>query len=431
MSIATPLVYPATSARWGWFVTGFLSIFFVLSFVDRTIVGLLVQPIAEELSASDIEMGLLYGTVFGLAYSLMGLPAAYLIDSGRRKAILVSGVVLWSASTALCAFVPNYTWLLIFRMGIAIGEAVLSPAAVSMIADLFPRHKRHLPTSVYLTTGVLMATGSYFIGGFAIKLAALVVPEALSSWRATMLVVGLPGIVLGLLFGICIPDPARTEDVVPAQSAANFTRHLLAEWRLYPVIIFAGGLISLVSFGIIGWLPTVMIRQHGLSPADAGFFVGLIGIPSSIAGALGVPMVGAWLERRGRNDALLLLLVASAASMACFALLPLATGPAMVALCLVPGLVGVMSKITLTTLIIQRSVPGRMRARFVALIMLMTNLAGFGLGPLMVALIAERWHVGPSALAAGMSTLALMASPVAFAAFASALPSYRRLLRTT
>ena len=414
---------------WGWMVTGFLSLFFVISFVDRTIISLLVQPIATEFGASDIQMGLLYGTAFGLAYSLMGLPAAYFIDGGHRKMILVTGVVLWSLSTALCAFVPSYNWLLACRVGVAVGEAVLSPAAVSMIADLFPRRKRHLPTSVFLTTGILMATGSYFVGGLAMQFAAhLFAPETLDLWRATMLVVGVPGIILGLAFALLVPDPPRLEEVAHPRAAHGFVHYLQAEWRLFVVAILAGGLISVVSFGVIGWLPTVMVREHGFDIAAAGYFVSLVGIPSTILGALGLPMLGAWLERNGWPDALMLLLMLSAASMLCFAFLPWAGSPTMVAVCLAPGLIGVTSKISLTTLIVQKSAPGRMRARFMALIMLMTNVAGFGTGPFLVALIAGTWFPGPAGLSAGISVLAIVVTPLAFLAFASALRPYRTLL---
>src|SRR5690606_960344 len=127
------------SSRRAWYAICVLVLLYSLSFIDRFILSLLAPAVSEHLQLSDTQLGVLFGLGFGVVYALTGLPLAHLIDRRRRVPIVAAGVVLWSICTVASGFAPNFTGLLILRAGVAVGEAVLSPAAISIIADIFPR----------------------------------------------------------------------------------------------------------------------------------------------------------------------------------------------------------------------------------------------------------------------------------------------------
>src|SRR5580693_699217 len=130
---------PAFSRTRAWYIVGFLTLLFVFSTVDRTILALLAAPVSKSLALTDAQMGLVLGLGFAALYSLAGLPLAQWIDIGTRRTVITAGVLLWSVMTVMSAMARDFTTLLICRAGVAFGEAVLSPAAVSLIADMFPR----------------------------------------------------------------------------------------------------------------------------------------------------------------------------------------------------------------------------------------------------------------------------------------------------
>ena len=191
-----------------WYMVFSLTLIYCVSFLDRNILSLLAVPIAGALGISKTQLGLLYGLGFGVLYALVGLPLAHWIDRGQRVWIVVIGVTLWSLCTFASAFATSFGQLAILRSGVAIGEAVLSPAAVSLIADLFDRERRTLPTSIYSAVGTVMGYGSYFFAGGALDLAThLSTQMAMAPWRLTLIIVGLPGLLLAPLLRLTVREP--------------------------------------------------------------------------------------------------------------------------------------------------------------------------------------------------------------------------------
>src|SRR3546814_486104 len=127
---------------YGWYVVGVLLLAYTLSFVDRMILSLLVAPIRAALDISDTAVSLLIGLAFALFYTLLGLPIAWIADRWNRRNLIVVGVALWSAMTASCGFAGSYAALFAARMGVGVGEAARSPAAYSMLSDIFPRDRQ-------------------------------------------------------------------------------------------------------------------------------------------------------------------------------------------------------------------------------------------------------------------------------------------------
>lgn len=132
---AGPAVSPHDEAwpapRVAWYMVIVLMIAYILSFIDRVILGLLVGPIRADLGISETQMSLLYGFVFAAFYTGLGVPIAWAIDRYNRRNIIVAGVALWSAMTALCGVARGFVELALARIGVAVGDAVLSPATYS------------------------------------------------------------------------------------------------------------------------------------------------------------------------------------------------------------------------------------------------------------------------------------------------------------
>ncbi|MBF8270217.1 MAG: lgoT, partial [Gammaproteobacteria bacterium] len=139
--------YP--NPAYAWYVVVILFLAYTLAYIDRQIIALLVEPIKHDLQISDTEISLLQGFAFVIFYTITGIPLGRLADRKNRRLIISAGIFLWSIMTAVCGLARNFSNLFLARIGVGIGEACLTPAAYSMIADLFPKPKRGVPISFY------------------------------------------------------------------------------------------------------------------------------------------------------------------------------------------------------------------------------------------------------------------------------------------
>ena len=137
-----PPIAADKASPYAWYALGILFLVYVLNFVDRQIITILAPDIKADLGLDDADIGFLYGTAFAVFYALFGVPLGRLADSWSRVKLLTTGLTIWSAMTALSGFARNGTTLGIARMGVGIGEATASPAAYSLISDMFPRRRR-------------------------------------------------------------------------------------------------------------------------------------------------------------------------------------------------------------------------------------------------------------------------------------------------
>jgi MFS family permease len=187
--------YPA--ARYSWYVVGVLTAAYTISFIDRQILALMVGPIKKDLAISDTQMSLLIGLAFALFYTLLGLPIARIADRFNRRTLIAGGVVVWCAMTACCGLARNYAQLFLARIGVGVGEAVLSPSALSMLSDYFPPRTRGRAIAVY-STGITLGTGlAMILGGELLEYVLAAEPVRLPffgelyAWQTVFLVVGL------------------------------------------------------------------------------------------------------------------------------------------------------------------------------------------------------------------------------------------------
>ncbi|MGE0830357.1 MAG: MFS transporter [Hyphomonadaceae bacterium] len=406
-----------SSAFSGWYIVGLLTVLYMFSFLDRLIVLLLVEPLKADLHLADTQIGLLYGLGFGLVYTLAGLPLAHWIDRGRRIPIVVGGVLVWSASTVASAFANSFEMLLACRSGVAIGEAVLSPAAISLIADLFKREKRVLPTAIYVSTGAWMSSGAFVFGGATLALSTSLGPElGIAPWRLTFMLVGAPGILLGLLLLLSAKEPARRDSPPGAAAAGATNRELFAYiasgGRLWGYLFVIMTLQSIGNNAMAAWTATILIRSYHVAASEAGLLYGAAGVIGAVVGIIAWPWIATRWVKRGRKDAYLILLGAAIALIfSC--IMTIGVYPPLFVVLGAVGLAsfGLGAIAALPVMTIQAVSPPRMRARLAAGNLLAQGLVGAGLGSWLTAFLSEEVFQGPFALGNSLITIAISFLP--------------------
>ncbi|MFC3711227.1 MFS transporter [Sphingoaurantiacus capsulatus] len=420
------------SAARAWYVVAILAALYGISFIDRYMLALVVDPVSKELGIGDTQMGVLLGAGFAMVYALAGLPLAQMIDQFQRRLIVVAGVLLWSGTTMASAFAHDFMTLALCRAGIAIGEAVLTPAAISLIADMFPQHKRALPVSVYGVVATVMGTGAFVVGGAALDVAQHISFGGLSDWRIAFILVGSPGIFLALLMLWTVDEPAReiTSDVRAQDDnggVASFFAFLKREWRLFLPYFVGTGAWSLCSASILAWAPTFLVRAYGLEAAEAGYLFGTVGVPVAIVGSFLWPLAATKLEQRGRRDGIILIyLLACLIGAPMFALMALAPTLTVTMVAIGFLMLAMSSNAVLAALAMQTYGPSRMRGRLMALNLMFKSIIGLSGGPVLVALFASNWEGDPRALGYGMMVVGLVGGALSVIFLALALPGARR-----
>jgi MFS family permease len=265
-----------------------------LSFADRQLINILVEPIKQEFNASDTEMGLLTGLAFVLFYATMGVPIARLADRGSRRDILAIAMAVWSAMTALCGMSHSFVQLALARFGVGVGEAGGGPASYSMLADYFPPRRRNT------AFGILAAAAPF---GILLSMYGGAVIATHYGWRVTFLGLGVPGILLALVIRLTIDEPLRGRWDAPKKVATpelSLRQVLLLLWRdpATRTVALASGVTAISGFAAGAWLPSFFIRVHGLSLIEAGLSLGLGG---TIGGMLGGVVGGLLADRLSKR----------------------------------------------------------------------------------------------------------------------------------
>ena len=205
----------ARGRRTAWFAVGFLTLAATLSTVDRQILALMIGPIRRDLAITDSQIGLLGGLAFSLLYTVFTLPAAWLADRRSRRAVVTGGLLLWSAMTAVCGLTHRFLALFLARMGVGLGESALSPAACSMMSDLFPRERLPNAIGVFAAAPFLGVGLANIVGGQVIQHFETTGPMILPilgpvrSWQVMFLALGLPGVALAAFGWLTLREPLR------------------------------------------------------------------------------------------------------------------------------------------------------------------------------------------------------------------------------
>jgi MFS family permease len=155
-----------------WYVVGVLMLAYVFSFIDRQIFSMVVGPLRRDLNISDTQVSYLQGLSFVVFYTFFGILIGRLVDIYSRRTIIAIGMILWSLFTTGCGVVTTFPQMLLLRMGVGVGEAALSPAAYSLVADYVPPRRLSTAISAY-SAGIYVGSGlSFLLGGLVRSYAA-------------------------------------------------------------------------------------------------------------------------------------------------------------------------------------------------------------------------------------------------------------------
>lgn len=294
--------------NYAWFVVVLCMVAYIFSFVDRQILALMIQPIRKDLAISDTQFSLLHGLAFSIFYATMGVPIARLADQRSRPAIISAGVFLWSLATAATGLGRNFIQIFIARMGVGVGEAALSPAAYSMIADLFPKKTLGRALAVYSIGSFIGGGLAYLIGGAVVgavgenETSVLPIIGEIRSWQLVFFAVGLPGVLLAIIFALTVRDPTRTTSQNSASVSDVFS--FIFEKRDFFIAHYGGfTLCALALFALMSWTPAYLIRVHSLSTAETGVILGVTLLLANVGGVLASGWLTDHFEHRGRKDA--------------------------------------------------------------------------------------------------------------------------------
>lgn len=361
---------------------------YVVNFIDRSILAILLEPIKLDLELNDTQLGLLGGLAFALFYTTLGIPIAALADRWSRVKILSIAMIIWSGMTALCGMAQSFLMLLAARIGVGVGEAGASPPSHSLISDYFPIEKRATALSIYALGIPFGSMIGNLVGGWG--------AEELG-WRHTFVLVGLPGILIALFIWFTLREPPRgMADAAMApstsQAAPPVKQVLGLLWQRvsFRHLSVAAGLHSFVGYGAGTWNAPFLIRSHEMPIAEVGSWLALI----SGIGAIGTFLGGYLADKLAARsqDRRWYLWVPGYATLA---MVPfqfvayLYGGIWAVIPCL--GLVAVLGGMYLgpSFAMTQALVTLRMRALASATLLFMLNIIGMGLGPYLVGVASD------------------------------------------
>lgn len=278
-----------TEARTAWYVLAMLSLTSIVSYVDRYILAILVQPIKADLRLSDTEIGLLTGFAFSAVYALFGIPIARIADRGQRRNVIVASLAIWSLMTALCGGARSFLHLAAARFGVGAGEAGAMPASQSMLADLFPPAQRATALAILGCGGAIGMVIAFLAGGLL---------EQQLGWRMTFVAVSLPGFALALLLLLTVAEPSHVVSTEPhRKSARSVFRALMAD-PLFRHVPFAQASLALLLFAQAQWLPAYFERSFQLPRIHIG---PTLALTHGLAGIVGMLVGGICADRLSRR----------------------------------------------------------------------------------------------------------------------------------
>lgn len=359
------------------YVLTVLVIIYTFNFIDRLLISIVQEAIREDFGISNFYLGLLGGPVFAILYTVLGIPIARLAERANRITIVSIGAFIWSLMTAACGFAGNFVQLALCRLGVGIGEAACVPPSQSAIADYFPADRRASAFSIFSLGIPIGAAMAYLGGGWLV---------ANFDWRTAFILLGIPGVAAAILLKLTVKEPPRSGAQTSAPSFGETLKTLSRKASFWHTAI-GGALISFVGYGSSQFLVSHLVRNYDLAAqpgeeiAIASYSMALVaGVSTALGTFLGGflsdrlakkhPRVTSWLPALGVGIAIPLYILSFMQAQYAWALAFLMLAPIFHYMYLGP-----MYAVTHSV-----STP-RQRATAVAILLLIVNLIGYGLGP--------------------------------------------------
>lgn len=427
--------YPPVGAASYALVLLFLA--YVLSFIDRQILSLLVGPIRDQFGITDFQYSLLQGAAFALLYTFAGLPLGRLADRVSRKWVISGSVAFWSLATMACGAAKSFPQLFVARMAVGAGEAGLAPPAYSIITDSF--RPKHFGFAMAFYKSAVKVGGAFalILGGILIDfytdIGVIHVPVIgdIQPWQATLMTVGFPGLLLALLIGTMI-EPSR-KDVLATESGdlslpvRTVARFLWQRKRTYLALFMGSSMLAMAGYGSAAWYPEFFVRTYGVSKTEAGSSYGLIIL---VGGSLGVmlgPAISNWLAARGHTDSYVRAIM-YASIVAVFPAVAAPLMPSMQAtlILLFPATLFGGAYLGVMAASFQPITPNQMRGQTTAMYIFVTNIFGMAVGTSILAAFTDFLYQDDSKLHYSIATANAIFYPAAVVLFAYCLKGYRR-----
>lgn len=424
-----------------WLVVAALSFAAIVSYIDRQIINLLVDPIKIDLGLSDVQISLLQGFSFALLYAVMAIPLAWIADRYNRKWVILGGLICWSAATFGSGLAMGFVFLFFARMFVGIGEATLSPAGFSMISDYFPKEKLPAAIGVFTGTGFIGSGLALVIGGYLYAQLAAIGPITLpfgtfKPWQITFFAVSLLSVPVFFCL-LLIREPARKDgnvvladdDAPPALEILSFIR---SNALVFFPLFFGFSCFAAAQFGIGAWAPSYFIRVHEWTQLEVGQFFGPVVMFGGVTGVVAGGFAAEKMLAAGIKDATLRLPIIAILCALPFAIaFPLVSSPwvalVLLALVLFFGTVPFGAGVATFPLI----TPNRMRAQVIAVYLLIANLLGYSAGPLLVAWLTDYVFGSPAAIDQSLALAPPATMIIGLVLVFFALKPYRNMIQKT
>jgi MFS family permease len=437
-TIAVPTLSQGQSAvGHPWYVVFVLMACYTLSFIDRQILSLLVTPIKQDLGISDTSIGLLQGLAFALFYTLLGLPMGRIADRGSRRNLIAIGVFFWSLMTALCSIARSFWSLFLARIGVGVGEATLGPSAFSLIADYFPRERLGTALSVY-SMGIFVGAGlALVVGGTVVGAVSSLPPVNLpllgpmAAWRLTFLIVGVPGVLMGLLV-YTIREPVRRN--VLRTSAGEISRLSLSEvlsqlrlrWRSVVGVSTGLSFQAMCNYALQAWAPTYFLRAYGWSTSRTGLMLGVMLLTTGCLGMyFGGRLCDRWQRARLHEAPLKVGVISTFSGGILFCLAIAVNRVDLTLLLLAPTLFFLAMPVGSSYAALQLVFPNQVRGQVSALLLFTVNVGGLTLGPLLPGVFNDYLFRNPNLVGYSMALTIGLAAVLSASLFRATYGAYR------
>lgn len=432
---AAPVDAVRRDSNYAWYVAALLAVAYAVAFVDRQVLSLLVDPIRRDLGLSDVDIGIVNGTAFAVAYAAMGPVFGRLSDRGNRRNLLVFAVVLWCAFTVACGFAWDFWSLLVARAGVGAAEACLLPAAWSLLADYFTRERLPRAMSIFLMGPFVGGGLALIIGGLIVKaVAGAEFPwplDALPAWGLTFVFVGAPGFLLAAVL-LTVREPPRI--AAKAGEAAEFTlrdvgRYLVLERAFYGRFYAGMGFAVIGLYALPAWTPAYLSRVHGVPLSTIGPEYGVTLLVASTCGVL----LGPWIARRlthryGEEAPVRTAIVGSVGTaIACLALPFMPTYWSTLA-CSALASCFVNFALPMAGSALQASTPNRMRGLVTSTYSFVLLVVGMAIAPPLIAFVTQRVFDDPARIGVALGWVCGLAALAAVPLLLGAARRYAAML---
>jgi MFS family permease len=373
-----------------------LGIVSMLSFVDRGVMALFVEPMKRDFGLTDTEMGILLGAAFTLPYVIVGFPMSRFIDRGNRRNLIAGCLALWSFATAVCGIAQNYWTMFVARFVTGGAESVNTSGSLSMIADAVPREKMPRAFAIQSAGVAGGAALSLLISGVLYGLLVDIPPTHIAglgvihNWQLVFMIVGIPGLVVAALMFFTVPEPRRKGGTRPQGYPLREVLGFIWEARKLHLPLLSGMLLlAVMSSGFAAWMPAFYERTYGWGPEVVGPLLGTVSLFTVLIGLVAGAKLAEWLGKRRDDANLLVLFVAHTLALPLLIAAPLMPNPWLALGCAaIAGTVGVMGGPGFSAAI-QITTPNEMRAQVNVMYAASITAIGGTLGPVTVSLLTD------------------------------------------